>query len=158
MTTIAFRDGYLVADTQMTEGSLATMVPNFKLFKSGGYAVGFSGDLRYAPLARAWFEAGCPAGEPEFDRLWEDDHSILAMDKEGRLYIPFADRLVELPLEFYAAGSGLCFAMGAMAMGASAMDAVKIAACFDVYTNSHIEIIHRLDLCDPLLLTDEVVS
>lgn len=158
MTTIVIRDGYLVADTQMTEGSLATSAPGLKLFISGGFGVGFSGDLRYAPLFRDWFEAGCPSGDAEFERLWEDEHCIIAMDKEGSLFVPFADRLVRLSLPYYATGSGGFFAMGAMAYGATAIEAIRIAAQFDVYTNAHVEIIHRLDLCDPLLLTDEVVS
>jgi hypothetical protein len=57
----------------------------------------------------------------------------MMIDEEGRVFLfdssPWASGPIDC--EFYAIGSGADFAMGAMAMGASAEEAVRIACQLD---------------------------
>lgn len=146
MTTIAFRSGALAADSQMTQGDVRTTMPGLKLFLAGRYAVGFAGDLRYAPFIERWFTADCPVGDEEFCRMWDDDWDILAMDEAGKPYVCFADTLHPITQQFYAIGSGSHFALGAMHKGATAREAIAASARFDIYTNAVIEEITVHDL------------
>lgn len=146
MTTIAFRQGVLATDTQMSYGSTQYTVPGIKLFYAGSYAVGFAGDIRYGPLVKRWFDLQCPLGVEEYNRLWDDGWDIIAMDRHGHLHTAFADVVYPLDNQFYAIGSGSHYALGAMHMGASAVQAVAAAARFDVDTNAVIEHISAADL------------
>ncbi|USM11534.1 proteasome subunit beta [Citromicrobium phage vB_CbaS-RXM] len=130
----------------MTYGSVPHPMPGLKLFMAGGYVVGFAGDLRYAPLLARWFNDDCPVGCDDFDGLWDDDWDIIVMDEDGKIGIALADKIIPLDQEYYAIGSGAATALGAMAAGASAAEAIKIAAQFDVFTNANVEQITVADL------------
>jgi hypothetical protein len=143
MTTIAFRNGVLAADTQMSYGDTPNTVPGLKLFIAGEFAVGVCGDCRYIPTIREWFEHGCPEGA---ERLWDDSFDILAMDVNGDLFTLFGTTLFPLPQQFFATGSGRLIALGAMCRGASAKEAVKCAGQFDTGTNEQVETITKADI------------
>lgn len=146
MTTIAYRAGVLAADTQMSYSDTPVVVPDLKLFISGRYAVAVSGDCRYIPTIKRWFENHDCSSEHAPERMWDDTFDILAMDVEGNAYTLFGDELYILPTEFFAIGSGRLLALGAMAEGASAARAVEIAAKHDVYTGLPVRAITMDDL------------
>lgn len=146
MTTIAYRAGVLAADTRMTYGMSGIHYPNMKLFEVGGFAIGLCGDLRFAPIIRQWVEADFhPEALPE--QVWNDDYDILVMNAQGELFTALARVLVPAPpAEFYAVGSGRLAALGAMAYGATATEAVVIASEFDVGTGLPVQQITVEDL------------
>jgi ATP-dependent HslUV protease subunit HslV len=124
MTVIALRDGVMASDSLCTRGDhrLAQVT---KIAKGAdGSLLGVSGDaLRCAEFLR-WFATGC-IGEPEGDE-WEI-YAIVARP-DGSVGI-IEDCCSPFPVEgpFFAAGSGADYAIGAMAAGASAEEAVRIA-------------------------------
>lgn len=150
MTTIAYCAGVLAADTRMSYGMSAIHYPNMKLFEAGGFAIGLCGDLRFAPVIRTWAEASFnPEALPE--QVWNDDHDILVMNAQGELFIALARALVPAPpCDFYAIGSGRMAALGAMACGADAVEAIRVAAQFDTGTGLPIQQITTKDLQDAL--------
>jgi hypothetical protein len=115
------------------DGSPVVML-DFKLFIACGYAVGFCGDCRLIPTIRRWFAENNCDHELASSHHWNDDYDLLAMDVDGKLYTIFADTLIELPMEFFSVGSGRMAAMGAMAVGASAEEAIHVASIYDVNT------------------------
>lgn len=146
MTTITFRDGVIAGDTMMSHGDTPITMPGIKVFFAGQFAVGLSGDLRYMPLVKRWVEAGFPLDDHDFSRLWEDDWDCLVMNPDGQVFLPFADALYPITNQFFALGSGRDIALGALSMGASARQAVEIAARWDKHTNGIIESISVADL------------
>ncbi len=80
-----------------------------------------------------WLQSGQKRDEwPEFQRDPESCVDVIVINNQGKVYMythePFA-----IPLEgVYAIGSGRDYAMGAMAMGADAIGAVKVASTFDI--------------------------
>ncbi len=146
MTTIAARAGVLVADTQMTYADSPTSVPKLKLFIAGDYAVGVCGSCDKIPTIRQWFEQLYCTPESMPERLWEDSYDILAMNADGGIFTLFGDTLHELPVNYFALGSGRLVAMGAMAAGSNAVEAVKIACKYDVYTGGPVEFLTVEDI------------
>lgn len=133
MTTVAWDGKTLAADRQLTIGS--TPMPYRKLFRAkhrvdgARLLYGCCGDAFDGVQFRRWVEGGDkPVGiKPSF--------SSVAIDDKGRVWY-CGDSLVWLPisLRHWAIGSGCDYAMGAMAAGASAAKAVRIASGLD--TNS----------------------
>lgn len=123
MTIIAVKDGILAADTGVFAGGLISgtarkwaPVPEHK---GGGFVAG-SGSL--AKAQRAITEmAGDNQCDPEADAMIWLDSSGRVLEKYGE------DDWLEYDAPFHAIGSGAEVALGAMAAGASAKEAVKIA-------------------------------
>jgi hypothetical protein len=142
MTTIAWKDGKIAADTMVTQsGTIIGYSPGehgklVKLADGGILAVaGFLGqDIVFAK----WLDEGA---DPDRRPQWPPDTGFGAL-------VGYADRcivyssLLMLPQQtdrpFTALGSGFEIALGAMAWGASALQAVELAAQFDVYTGGKI--------------------
>lgn len=141
MTTIAYRDGVLAADSQATaggkfEGSVV------KIAKRGQCLAAVCG---LAPQARAfldWFRAGmtgdCPYLGDKDDCAW------------GFIYTP-TNRVLWFkpggPEDFHSpihsTGSGAEIALGAMHAGATPQEAVAIAAKIDIHTGGQIRVLSR---------------
>lgn len=89
-------------------------------------------------LLRRWVEQGCePAAasdlKPEsFQLLWVRSNGDVFYAKDN------LDLSGPLTVDFIAIGSGDAFAMGALAMGADAVEAVEIASELDVWTGGEI--------------------
>ena len=82
--------------------------------------------------------------EEEAPDLGETTLSILMVEKgeDGakNLFV-LNSELYPIPIDtdFFSVGSGSDYAMGAMAMGASAADAIRVASQFDCHTNDKVE-------------------
>lgn len=141
MTTIAYRDGVLAADSKayggLYKGSPGAKAKLHKIASGdlAGWIVGIStNNVGGDKLLLAWLEAGAPL--PSSDSVKPDQFTILALNPAGELFLANDNLSLSGPIcsEFYAIGSGDDFAMGAMAMGADAAQAVGIAALFDCHT------------------------
>lgn len=84
----------------------------------------------------------------KFPKLEEDSVGAIFTPKY-KLYVEL-DSLFLLEAPFVAFGSGRGLALGAMSMGATASQAVRLAAEIDCYTNNEIDILtHEADpVCD----------
>jgi ATP-dependent protease HslVU (ClpYQ) peptidase subunit len=133
MTTIAYRDGVLSADSLVT--NMACKVGTFeKLFddKEDNH-YGCIGEVQDLIAFRKW-KRGC-SEKPKVS----EDFCALMVDKNNNLWI-YEDKLIprKMECEYYAIGSGYEFALGAMANGASAYEALEAAIKHDCYSGGEI--------------------
>lgn len=129
MTTIAYRDGILAADTSVWDrGCYVGQVT--KIFAAPcGLIGGVSGDLGDSVALRDWLLAGAENDPPEFKH---DDSEGVLIHPTGKVeWAGSKRRRVEIVSDFYALGSGFRIAFGAMAAGASAVRAVEICCDLD---------------------------
>ena len=136
MTTIAYDGKYFAVDSQFSEG--ATKYNGNKMMKyRGGY----------------WSSCGEEVDEPAFqalldgkvDRVKVHKSSACLFTKKGKseLYYLHPNGYVTVCPVPYAIGSGRELAIGAMAAGKNAMDAVKIAGQYSPYSGGpvkHVEV------------------
>lgn len=145
MSTVAWDGRELAVDSQRTIGS--ARVRGVKLYESAHLAfagVGSTADsvhiakdlVRWDPgmvLTREGVEGWV------FEHLAEEDilHGIAVEKRSGRAFLVLGKRVVHLPIPPdtpATAGSGAEYAMGAMARGASASEAVQLAIEHDCFS------------------------
>lgn len=128
MTTIAYKDGVLAGDSWSTlHGD-----PTQKIFKlDDGRLVGVSGDL-----SSAMFFIDFLKDEAEFTG---GDFNAIVIYPNGDAYF-YGERGFPLTIgrKFMALGTGSAYAMGAMAQGATAEEAVAIAIDMDESSGGNI--------------------
>lgn len=138
MTTIAYRDGIMAADTCIMNNSGSRFASVTKIHRCPeGTLMAGAGD--YGPVCKIfdWYDRGCPADD--LPKLPDDEDmavQLLIVHPDERVVYLEKD-LLECPIEgeFFAIGSGTEGALCAMAAGASAEQAVEIVSRFDMYTN-----------------------
>lgn len=139
MTTIAYRDGVLAADTLINcNGDRIGYTPKIGLAK--GLLFGASGSTAWCWAFRSWVSAGAtgvcppaPDGAGGFIVMPNDDLIVFHIDgMERRAGLPF-----------HADGSGADYALGAMQMGADPAQAVAVAAAWDAKTGGDITVLRR---------------
>lgn len=138
MTTIVYRDGVMAADTRLVLGSLICPGGIHKIAKTKkGALVGCAGSADNSHAFLAWADGKRTEDPPKDDDadglIVEPDGSILMYDGNGIFPV------VNAP--FAACGSGARVAVGAMAMGATALEAMRIAMRCDVYTGGDIDLL-----------------
>jgi ATP-dependent protease HslVU (ClpYQ) peptidase subunit len=149
-------------DSQATEGSMAVNMKQPKVFEIGKIIFGISGDLALINAIK-FFEFEQPYEDPEkwaitylAPKLREIAKSLKHDADKDKLYysiLVFAgNQLFELDDDLsviqsangnHAIGSGKSYALGALAAGATAFEALEIAAEKDVYTGGELR---RMDL------------
>lgn len=132
MTTIAFRDGVLAADTAIIDrGCYCGQA--VKIFRSSdGKMGGLAGCLGDSALFRDWFLTGADGEAPEFK---DDDSEGLLVHPDGKVeWIGPGRKRFPMVAPFHCIGSGYRLALGALHAGASATRAVEIAAAVDNQT------------------------
>ncbi|WP_336802468.1 hypothetical protein [Kaistia sp. MMO-174] len=132
MTTIAYRDGVLAADSLISSGN-ARAGQAQKIATCGSTMGGTSGSIEACHRFVQWIEAGAEGDCPELG----DSDGILVRGSQT-FYVGSKGVLVPFEAEFAAVGSGEKFALGAMAMGATAERAVEVARELDVHTGGQI--------------------
>lgn len=136
MTTIAWRDGVLAADSQTTTDTLKGNWPKLFSLKDGG-AVAFCGDygagLRFV---RAMQKAN------DYVHRQGEDFTAIVMRPNGSAQL-YENGLLQgfITDRFYAVGSGAMAALGAMCAGATARGAVQAAAQYDCHTGGRVRAI-----------------
>lgn len=145
MTTIAYRNGILAADSRVTVSSEAGGDRTFqceKLFRK--MIPGPDGTVEEVIFATAgdstsgmvfvdWYGSGHEAPVTQFMAA-NADFTVLVLRKDGLWEYDAWCRGMQIKDEFYAIGSGCKLALGAMEMGAGALKAVEIAGRRDPYT------------------------
>lgn len=126
MSVIAWDGEVLAADKLATRGDI--LYTTTKIFKIGADAVGTTHCLTSGLKLIGWYKAG--AKPEEFPKLNKDtDYAMLiVVNREGVRHYEAEPVGIPITDPFFAWGSGSEFAIGAMAMGASAIQAVEIAS------------------------------
>jgi 20S proteasome alpha/beta subunit len=125
MTTIAIRDGVMVGDSQAT-GSYHSRVRKIARTPDGSL-IGACGNVDECQAVAAWLVGGCEGKPPAMS-----NSTVLVLRTDGTIWIAErAYRPYRLCERFAAIGSGSAVAIGAMEAGATALQAVKIAAKHD---------------------------
>lgn len=141
MTTIAVRAGVMASDSRATYESATgghRVGPCTKLYRKCGDILGTAGEVPPALVFLDWY--GKPASKaPEELRLGKAECTVLVLRKDGVVLLYEGSCYAEpFPGEFWAIGSGAKAALGALHMGATAEQAVRVAALIDPYTDDRI--------------------
>lgn len=143
MTTVAFRDGVIAADTLGIKGVSARRICK-KLWRMENAVIGFAGNYQDGVNFVEWWRKGHNMSElPKFIQYRGSDDApdftAIVLTKAGAFEWTEHFQSTPIPDEFYAVGSGQMAALAAMVMGASADEAVRIASQVDVYTGTQVE-------------------
>lgn len=138
MTVIAYRNGVLAADSQVTWHTHRDGITR-KIFKVGGILVAASGSHEMAIAFTDWVRRGMTEGrQPTMSKPGAVDGQRPS-SASGYIFRP--DGLIicltelgwtTIRTDVWAGGSGCDYAYGAMAVGASAEEAVRAAIRFDI--------------------------
>lgn len=137
MTTIAYKDGMIAADTGSWCGEIYDGTCQ-KLFQHKDHVTGVCGGAADGDAYLEWINAGCPDPRPTYVenlpevallRVYYDHRTIHIYEKGARLPV-----IVQNDIGCAAIGHGREIALGAMHAGASAKEAVEIAAKLDAFT------------------------
>lgn len=145
MTTIAYKDGVLAADSLATRNGAREGL-SVKILRRGPLLAGATGSADFAKAFRDWFARGCkgdcpPMGDP--DKNWGEGFIIMP-DERLVVFGPAATwESGGLHDGTGAWGSGGEFARGAMAAGATAEEAVAAACRFDIHSGGQIITLRR---------------
>jgi hypothetical protein len=125
VTVIVWTPDVMATDSLALRGDTHYYVQ--KLWREGNAVIGLCGSSDYAMAWLAWYRAGrISADYPKCQD--KDDYAIAVVAQEGYVYaydrVPYPVRY-EQP--FAAWGCGREVALGALAMGASAVQAVEVA-------------------------------
>lgn len=137
MTTIVYRDGIICADTMISDSIGGIHGRVNKIGFSERYAGGCAGDMDNMVLFKKWVENDCK-DVPEFS---EEMEGFVIDEKLNIYFVNNKGLLCPVDVEFTACGSGSHFAIGAMAHGATAEEALAIAAKHDSHTNNIFDVV-----------------
>ncbi len=144
MTTIAYKDGIMAGDTLHTRGGVVMSTIVTKIWRSrSGWLIGLTGYAGMAPKVEAWVENDCANPPPTFAKRSDDgsEGELLVVKPNGQAGI------IERHGEWFrvdepaATGSGYELALGAMAAGASAAEAVQIAMRYDRNSGGEVQVV-----------------
>lgn len=145
MTTIAWDGKTLAVDSYVNQGDIITDKDGIKIFYDVGdyHAAAIAGLL--IPLGDfvEWLK-----GEKEKDHP-KADGEIVVVDSNGDAYSFFPDdshNPTQRRMSPYATGSGRKLAIGAMEAGATAIEAIEIAARRDPFTGGKVRF-YTFDKC-----------
>jgi 20S proteasome alpha/beta subunit len=135
MTTIAIRSGVIAADTLISYASI-TNGQREKIADCGRFAVALAGAARLRRALEKWCREFCPVDKvPQVLLDNEDSFSALIVDRLNGLVYEFdSGELTPVHADYTAIGSGALLAIGAMAHGATAEEAVLAASRHDKNT------------------------
>lgn len=130
MTTVAYRNGVIASESRVTQDDMIVPSHQPKIFRlPDGTLFGWCGTLCIALQMLQYMldddAKECPT--------WRDNTEVIHIDEKGRVrtYEGIAGVWIPARAPYVAIGSGSPYAYGAMAAGADAIAAVKIAKKFD---------------------------
>lgn len=140
MTTIAYRDGIMAADSRAYGGDKRSIGMKTKIhLLSDGTLFGCSSSCVGADgILRRWVDAGCPPAVGS--DVKPDSFELLLIRPNGDVFFAHDNLDLTGPLsaEFHAIGSGYQFAIAVMTMGFDAVKAVEVASQCDIWTDGPI--------------------
>jgi ATP-dependent protease HslVU (ClpYQ) peptidase subunit len=138
VTTVAYADGVMASDTQITSGNRKFRCTKVRQTKDGGL-IGGTGNLAQVLKVMRWAVEGFQGDGPEFDG--EGDFECIWVTPDGAVHL--LDEALEpmkIEDEFLAIGSGGPYAVAAMHLGKSPEEAVEVAARFDPATSGPVQV------------------
>ena len=142
VTTIAYRDGILAVDSQVSDGNRfdGTMK---KWARGDGWIAAMAGAAnRFQVMETLCVTA---TGYPVFDKSMLSDSEELIVVTSLGLFFCNSNGYFQMQAPFYVSGSGGSIAMGAMAHGATAEEAVQIACKYDTKTCEPVHVLRVND-------------
>jgi ATP-dependent HslUV protease subunit HslV len=131
MTTIAYRNGQLAADTQMcVSGSIIGKMIKI-VRRTDGTLAGAAGNATYSNEFLKWVLEGEKGNLPKAECSDRTLDRGVIFRPEGDIIVFEAEGSFKVQAEYYAFGSGMDYALGAMQVGASAERAVSAAIAHD---------------------------
>jgi 20S proteasome alpha/beta subunit len=139
MTTICYKGGVMAADKQATSSGCKHGKMT-KIFKINGHLIGCAGDGHACMEMIRWFTDGAKPDEFPDIQKDEDNGMLMVVTPEGKIQFYEKSFLpVQYENDFAAMGSGRDFALGAMASGLGAVQAVEVAISFDIYSGNGVD-------------------
>lgn len=143
MSTLAFDGKEIAFDTQQGRGrAVVCSEPWLKVEKTDSVDYKFAGgcgDVDPVKVFIDWISINRSGPYPE---ICKDEHNncfFVAITNDGELHeFEKSGKVVYRTRKYWAAGSGMDFAMGAMVAGKSASEAAMIAGELDPHTNQDI--------------------
>ena len=168
MTTIAYKDGVLASDSRATAGGMIVSEKAEKLFNVHGYLVGIAGSAAEGVAFVSWLEKHVLSQQvssdlPQIEVIMpepsdDEDFYALVIFPDGRVFMyEGGSHCYPIQDDFYSIGSGSPFAMTAMSLGSSAIDAVQVAKKFDCYSGGEIKSLKTKEI-QPDLTKDELLQ
>ena len=137
MTTIAYRDGVMAADTGSNFDGLKSEAR--KIFRVGDALLGGAGNFVDFIVFKQWWQTGSDLKDlPEFRQYGSNDgpnFTALVASPAGLTWWSQHFQPEDLMVEFWAIGSGAMAALAAMHMGTDAAKAIEIAIKTDYNSN-----------------------
>jgi len=126
VTTICYRDGVLAADTAVNAGDM-TVGTTVKIARApDGTIGGAAGPLGITTKFLRWLQDGM-IGEPPSGK----EVQLMWVTPDGKVWANDGDGAYEMVHAYCAIGTGYRMAMGAMAFGATAREAVEVCCDLD---------------------------
>lgn len=145
MTTIVYRNGILAGDRRVSIDKLVLPETVRKVHRlRDGRLFAWSGEWSLYEAVLAHFknpQLECPP-------IREKGQAIVVMP-DGKVFTFEANVLMPVGGPYVARGSGMDFAYGALAAGASATEAVRIAASLDASTGGGVDVVQLRKLRKP---------
>jgi len=144
MTTIVFRDGVLCADTAVFDRDCycgeTEKIWRVAIHLGAGRLAGLAGSFRDMQMFRQWCEDGCPDGAAPTLR-YEPSEGLVINADGSHVWLGNKGEVVPWRAPYVAIGSGVHLAIGALAMGATAEQALAVACDHDAYTRRPITVL-----------------
>lgn len=138
MTTIAYRDGVLAADSQhSSDGVIVAYRPKLERLPDGSL-LATKGCAGHGRALFEWLKSGREGDQPDGDGggfLVHADGTLEGFEGKQSEILSGAD--------YHAFGSGQQIALGAMHAGATAEQAVAAAVAHDCFTGGEITVLRR---------------
>jgi ATP-dependent protease HslVU (ClpYQ) peptidase subunit len=153
MTTIAYKDGILAADTQLTLGDNIRAISSPKIMQLNNdtvlAAAGGTGEILKAKAfftRNDWWDKLDES--PTFKKDDDDDGGFEALLWfKGNLYMCSGNCYPEPLVDgYYAIGNGWILALAAMKLGQSAPEAILFAGEHNIYTNKIVQTLNVKEL------------
>lgn len=137
MTTLAYRNGVLASDSQITFGGMRYARARKIARLPNGALVGICGSLAQGAKLMEFLIQNDGDLSEELLKSLPDVNALLIMPDRSVMILEGGKRGGAAPIdgEFFADGSGGSFALAAMCGGADAVRAVEIAADLDIHTS-----------------------
>ena len=144
MTTIAYKDGIIAADSQESDEGYLAKGDTRKLWEISGDLIGLSRGSYAGLLFIEWYRGNINEDTIALRLQDDDDFEALVIEGNGKIYT--YNRYLapdRKHLKHYAIGCGWKCAMVAMDLGCNAVDAVKLASRYDLFSGGKVKTIHR---------------
>ncbi len=147
MSTIAYKDGIMACEGQVTLNEMAVMYDFEKIFvedltDNSHVVIGLTGVPSDLPMVISNVRNLLAGKEAEYAPECRAVVVVVTSDEKSKTenaYIYENSGLLPMKQNFMAVGSGDVFAMSAMHNGKTAIEAVKTACFFDVYSGGNLK-------------------